>query len=110
MEMTNSAVFYLMLAGQAPASEPQPFWVSMVPFALIMVIFYFLLIRPQAKKAKEHAALVKSIKPGDKVTTNGGIMGVVVTVKDNTVSLRSSDSKLEILKSAVAEINERASR
>ncbi|MEW6157988.1 MAG: preprotein translocase subunit YajC, partial [Verrucomicrobiota bacterium] len=72
------------------------------------VMFYFVLIRPQQKKAKEHAALMQSLKPGDKIVTNGGILGVVIAVKDKTVSIRSADAKLEVLKSSVVDIAERA--
>ena len=77
-------------------------------FAILGVIFYFLMIRPQQAKAREHATLLKALKPGDKILTSGGILGVVITVKDKTVSIRSADAKLEIVKSAVAEITERS--
>lgn len=73
----------------------------------LFVIGYFLLIRPQSKRAKEQAALLKTVKPGDKVVTSSGIVGVVVALKDKTVSLRSADTKMEVLKSAIAEITER---
>src|SRR5436190_19145115 len=78
-------------------------------FAILGVIFYFLMIRPQQAKAKEHATLLKGLKPGDKILTNGGILGVIITVKEKSVSIRSADAKLEILKSAVTEITERSS-
>ena len=78
-------------------------------FAILGVIFYFLMIRPQQVKAREHASLLKALKPGDKVLTTGGILGVVITVKDRSVSIRSADAKLEIVKSAVSEITERSS-
>lgn len=84
-----------------------PGWTSLVPMVLMFVIFYFLLIRPQQKKAKEHAELLKTLKRGDKVVTNGGIVGVIVTVKEKHVTVRSEDSKFEVLKSAVAEVTER---
>jgi preprotein translocase subunit YajC len=80
----------------------------MVPLVLIMVVFYFLLIRPQQKKAKDHAALLKTVRPGDKIVTSGGIVGIVLTVKEKTLTLRSADTKLEITKSAIAEITERS--
>ena len=76
--------------------------------AIMGFMFYFVLIRPQQKKAKEHAALLKTVKSGDKVVTSSGIIGTVVTVKDQIVSIRSSDSKLEVLISSVTEIKERA--
>ena len=78
--------------------------VSLLPFILIFVIMYVILIRPQQKKAREHEALVKQLKVGDKVVTNGGGVGVIVGVKDRSFSIRSADSKLEILRNAVAEV------
>ena len=77
-------------------------------FVLMGVIFYFLLIRPQRTRAKQQEELLKALKSGDKIVTASGIIGVVISVKDKTVSIRSSDAKLEILKSAVSEITERA--
>ena len=79
----------------------------MVPFALIGVVFYFALIRPQQKKAKDHAALLKAVRPGDKIVTSSGIVAVIVTVKEKTLTIRSADAKFEIPKSAIAEITER---
>lgn len=78
-------------------------------FAILGVIFYFLMIRPQQAKAREHANLLKGLKPGDRILTSGGILGVVITVKEKTVSIRSADAKLEIVKSAVSEITEKSS-
>ena len=80
---------------------------QLVPLGLMVVVFYFALIRPQQKKAKALAELLKSVKPGDKVVTTSGILGVVVTVKEKAITLRSADSKFEVTKTAVAEIIER---
>jgi preprotein translocase subunit YajC len=77
-------------------------------FVLLGVMFYFVLIRPQQKKAKEQAAMLKSVRPGDKILTTGGILAVVITVKEKSLSIRSADSKMEITKSAIAEILERS--
>ena len=76
--------------------------------AVFGVMFYFILIRPQQKKAKEHAELLKGVKAGDRVVTTSGIIGVVVTLKDKSLSLRSADSKLEVSKSSIAEVLERS--
>ena len=76
-------------------------------FLFFGIVMYFVMIRPQQKKAKEQAEMMKSLKSGDKVITSSGILGVIVGVKDKTVSIRSADTKLEILKSAVIEITER---
>ena len=104
----------VMLADAAPSGAPAgtqqqqpPGWFSIVPFALMGVILYFLMIRPQTKKAKEQAAMLKTIKPGDRVGTSSGIVGVVVSVKDKTVAIRSAESKLEVYKSAITDILER---
>ena len=80
----------------------------LLTLGFFMVVMWLLMIRPQQKKAKEHAALLATLKAGDKVVTSGGIMGVVVSVKDRTVALRSADTKIEVVKSAVTEIVERA--
>ncbi len=83
-------------------------WTNMVPLILLVVVFYFAIMRPQQKRQKDQAALLKAVRPGDKILTSSGIVGVVITVKEKTLSIRSADSKFEITKSAVAEITERS--
>ncbi|MDX8387607.1 MAG: preprotein translocase subunit YajC [Ghiorsea sp.] len=56
---------------------------SLIPLVLIMVIFWVLLIRPQQKRMKEHAAVIKELKKGDKIVTGGGFLGQITDVKDN---------------------------
>ena len=85
-----------------------PAWTQFFPLVLLLVVFYFILIRPQQKKAKEHDAMLKTIRPGDKIVTSSGIVGIVLTVKEKVITLRSADAKLEITKSAIAEISERS--
>jgi preprotein translocase subunit YajC len=75
--------------------------------AIVFVIMWFLMIAPQRKKAKEQELLIKALRAGDKVVTNSGILGVVLSIKDKTVTLRSAETKLEILKSAIADVTER---
>jgi len=72
-----------------------------IPLILIFVIFYFFLIRPQQKKAKDHKIMVENLKRGDKVITSGGIIGVVERVIDNDkVEIIISDNvKVEIVRS-----------
>ena len=78
--------------------------VQFMPIILMFVIFYFLLIRPQQKKAKDLQAMIAGIKKGDKVVTTGGILGTVSSIQDDYVVLMvgDSDTKIEVLKSAVA--------
>ena len=65
---------------------------SLLPLVLIFVIFYFLLIRPQQKKAKEHRQMVENLKKGDKIITSGGIYGVVENVGANTITLKIAEN------------------
>ena len=89
--------------------DPKAQALQMVLMLVLMVVmFYFVLIRPQSKKAKEHSEMLKTVKPGDKVVTSGGVVGVVVNVKDKTLSIRSADSKFEVTKAAITEITERS--
>jgi preprotein translocase subunit YajC len=67
---------------------------------------YFMLFRPQQQRTKQQAKLLSALKSGDRVVTSSGIVGVVITVKDKTVSLRSADAKMEVTKSSITEILE----
>jgi preprotein translocase subunit YajC len=79
---------------------------SFLPLIFIFVIFYFLLIRPQQKKQKEHAKLVAGLKTGDKVITTAGIHGLITNVKDNTVTIKVADNvKIEFDKNAVVTVS-----
>jgi preprotein translocase subunit YajC len=87
--------------GQAQGSPYTSLWM----IALIFVIFYFLLIRPQQKKQKEHQKMLEAIRKGDKVITSGGVYGTVVGVKDNVVVLKiAEDVKVEFAKSAISHV------
>jgi len=108
MHLANPCAFLALAPPAQPGQPAPPAWVNMVPLALLVVVFYFALIRPQQKKAKDHANLMKSIRAGDRIVTSSGIVAVVVTVKEKTLSIRSADAKFEITKAAVAEITERS--
>jgi len=101
---------FLILAQAAPAAPEQPSLLpSLVPMILIFVLFYFVLIRPQQKRQKEHAKLVASIKTGDKVVTNAGIHGIIANVKESTVIIRIADNtKVEFDRSAVVTVEKSA--
>ena len=86
-----------------------PAFMNFLPLIAMVAAFYWILIRPQQKKAKEHENLLKSLKGGDRVVTSGGLIGVVISVKDKAVSLRCADAKLEVLKSSISEVTERSS-
>jgi preprotein translocase subunit YajC len=104
MNLTD-LVFLAQAAAPAPGGpEPSPF-ISLAPLIFIFIIFYFLLIRPQQKRAKEHAALVAAIKTGDRVVTSGGMHGIVANVKDKTVLLKVADNvKVEFDRAAITSV------
>jgi preprotein translocase subunit YajC len=106
-----STIYAQTLLADAAATGPKPapgqsIW-QMFPIFLMLFVLYFVFMRPQQKRAKQHETMMKSLKSGDKVATSSGIIGVVVTVKDRSVSIRSEESKFEVLKSAVTEVIER---
>ena len=93
----------ILLAQGQPQTQGSPMEMS-VPMILMVVIFYFLLIRPQQKKAKEHTKMVNALKSGASVVTRGGVVGTVQSVKDTTVSIRSLESKFEVEKHAIERV------
>ena len=113
--LTNHACVAALFAADGPVpapagpANPQADLLKMaLPLVLMFVIFYVLLIRPQQKKAKEHQALLGALKTRDKIVTSGGMFGEVISIKDKTVTIRCGESKLEVLKSSIAEVVERA--
>jgi preprotein translocase subunit YajC len=89
--------------GGAGQSGPGGLLGSLIPLILIFVIFYFLLIRPQQKRTKEHKAMIDSLKKGDKIVTSGGIYGVIEAVGTNTVTIKISENvRIKIGKAYVA--------
>lgn len=83
---------------------------NMLPFILMFVIMYFLLIRPQYKKQKETQSMIDSLKKGDRVVTNGGMHGTIVGVKEKEgilVLQVAKDVKIEISRGAVSKVVEK---
>ena len=85
-------------------NAPQNPVMAFLPMILLVVVFYFILIRPQQKRAKQQRIMLEALKSGDEVVTAAGIVGTVITVKDKTVTLRSGDAKFEVTKGSVTEI------
>ena len=93
------------LAYATEQSQSQSAIVSFLPFILITVVFYLLLIRPQQKKAKQHQQMVNNIAKGDTVTTTGGIIGRVCDVEQNIVSIEISNGVLvKFKKESIGEV------
>ena len=94
---------YAQAAG-APAAAPNPMFGLMMPLALV-AIMYFLMIRPQMKRAKEHRAMLGALNRGDEVITNGGIAGTVTDIGDNFVTIEIADNvRVRVQKSAVSNV------
>ena len=81
--------------------------IQLLPILLIILVFYFLIIRPQQRRQKQLQETIANLKIGDRVVTNGGVIGVITTVRDTSFLIRSADkSILEIARTAVAGIDE----
>ena len=86
------SVAYAQSVGEASSQSP---FFQFIPLVLILGVFWFLIIRPQQKKQKEHQRMVESLNKGDKVVTNGGIFGTIVKVGDDRITLEVA-SKVQI--------------
>jgi preprotein translocase subunit YajC len=80
--------------------------IGMLPLLLLIPLMYFVMIRPQQKRRKQWQAMLGSIKTGDRVTTTGGIRGVILSIKDDVIIIRVAPDniKLEVAKSAIASV------
>ena len=94
-------------AQTAPAAAPsgQDTLMGLLPMILMFVILYFLMIRPQMKKAKEHKAMVEALQKGDEVVTQGGVAGRISKVGDNYVKLEVAENvEISVQKPAIGMI------
>jgi preprotein translocase subunit YajC len=88
--------------GAAPAGGGL---LGMLPILLIFVVFYFMLIRPQNKRAKEHRAMVATLEAGAEVATNGGIVGKVTEVGENFLTVEIADNvKVKVQRNTIAQV------
>jgi len=86
-------------------SAGQPSFFGLLPLILIFVVFYFLLIRPQMKRAKEHRTLVDGLSKGDEVVTSGGLLGRITEVGESFVTLELADNlRVKLQKHAVVSV------
>jgi preprotein translocase subunit YajC len=99
--MFESIAYAAEVATGTPQVNPL---VQFMPIILMFAIFYFLLIRPQQKKQKELQHTIANLKKGDKVVTTGGILGTISSIQDDymVLTIGGSETKIEILKSAIA--------
>jgi len=98
--------FFGILQQAAPGARPQGnMLTALIPFLLVFVVFYLLIIMPTRKKQKKHQDLVNNLKPGDRVVTSGGIFGTVMGVQPDKIELKiAANVKIDVTKSAIGAI------
>ena len=97
--------FFIASAHAQDAAAPAGGLMSFLPLIIIFVIFYFLLIRPQMKRAKEHKNLVAALGTGDEVVTNGGLLGKITKVGESFVTVELADNvQIKVQKHAIASV------
>jgi preprotein translocase subunit YajC len=105
MRMISSAFAQTATGAAAATGGPMDALGPMIPFVLIAVVFYFLLIRPQQKRMKEHRAMIDAMAKGDMVVTAGGLIGKVVKVEDAEVQIELSEGiKVRVVRSTISDI------
>ena len=80
---------------------------GLMPIILVMVIFYFLLIRPQQKRAKQHKEMLAALKRGDKIVTNGGLTGTIIKAVDDSETIEveiAKDIKVNVVRTMIADV------
>ncbi|MDR0690204.1 MAG: preprotein translocase subunit YajC [Spirochaetaceae bacterium] len=101
----NTFVFSLLMGAPGGTGGGADIFTTLIPFALIIAIFYFLIIRPQNKKQKETQRMLAAIKKGDKIVTIGGIHGVIQSVKEASVVVKvDENTKVEFSRSAISTV------
>lgn len=101
--MFSSIAYAMAPSAQQGGQEAGPMGLigSFMPIILIIAVFYFVLIRPQQKKAKQHQEMLQSLKKGDAVVTNGGMYGRIVDFQDEMVIVDLGDQKVYMLRGAL---------
>jgi preprotein translocase subunit YajC len=90
-----ASIFSFVIAQTGAAGNPDPvsgMLTTIVPFAAIILIFYFMMIRPQQKRQKEVKTMLESMKKGDKVITSSGIHGTITNIEDNIITVQIADN------------------
>ena len=103
--MTTASLVLLLFA---PSGQGGPgLSAFIIQIGLFIAIFYFILIRPQRRQQEQHKQLLASLQRGDKVLTSSGIVGEVVHIKDDEVTIRSGEAKFVIMRSGITSITNR---
>jgi preprotein translocase subunit YajC len=94
-----------LLAAAAAPSGGTAFLIQMFPLVLVFIIFWFLMIRPQQKRMRDHQAQIMAVKKGDRVVTGGGLIGRVTKVNDTEVEVElAKDVRVQVVKSTLSQV------
>jgi preprotein translocase subunit YajC len=104
-------IAYAMGQGGGTTGQGAGGFSSLIPIVLMFVIFYFLLIRPQQKKSKEHREMINRLKKGDRIITSGGLHGRITAVDDTTMTVEIADRvRVKVARGNVAQVVQAASQ
>ncbi len=103
--MFSTPAYAQAVGGAAATAGPQEFLLQLLPLVMILVVFYFLLIRPQQKRLKEHQERIGGLRRGDTVVTSGGIIGKVTKVAEDEVTVEIAPNvSVRVVKGTIGEI------
>lgn len=109
--MLNDGWNWILAQAQAPAEQPAPkvqdFWVSLLPLLPIVILFYFLLIRPQRQEQAKRDQMLNTMKKNDRVVTTGGILGTVANISPDgkEITLKVDDNtRIKFLRSSIQQV------
>jgi len=99
---------YAMGAPAEGGRAPNPI-ASLLPFVLMLLVLYLLILRPQIKKQKAHQRMIDELEKGDQIVTSGGIHGIIQSIKDDVIVLKVAENvKIEVSRTAVAQVKNKA--
>lgn len=108
MFLENLAYAMAPQAGGGGAAQGNPI-MAFMPLIILFVIFYFLLIRPQQKKAKAHQEMINNLKKGDRVITSGGIHGTITSLDESTATVEIADKvRVKVTRGSIAALSQSA--
>ncbi|NBQ64820.1 MAG: preprotein translocase subunit YajC [Verrucomicrobia bacterium] len=103
--MNWPAAWPLLMAPPPAEGSTAPSWVTFLPMVVLLALMYFVLLRPQMKRQKEHEKLIAAVKTGDRVVAAGGIYGTVTNLKDQVLVLKVADGvKIEVQRSTITSV------
>jgi preprotein translocase subunit YajC len=95
---------YAQTAPAPAAGGTESTLITLAPLALMFVVLYFIMIRPQMKRQKEHKAMIEALAKGDEVVTSGGLLGKVTKLGESYISIEAGNSELMVQRTAIVQV------